>query len=93
MIGERWCLMGEEVVIKQKAMWRAHVMRQGGLPCAVIDGLPTVWVRVGAEVVPNCAGLDNVTKWTGRSVDELRNAAIEREQVMAASPVMRPITV
>ena len=33
--------------------------------------------------------VDNVTKWTGRSVDELRKAVIKREQVMALSPVMR----
>ncbi len=34
--------------------------------------------------------IDIVTEWSGRSVQELRIAAIEREQVMAASPGMRP---
>ena len=62
-------------------------MRQGGLPLAVIDGLPK-----GTFCSRGCAKLrwiDNVTKWSGRSVGELRRAGIEREQVVAATTGVR----
>ena len=35
------------------------------------------------------AALDNITKGSGRSLDELRRAAIERDQVMSATPGVR----
>ena len=43
---------------------------------------------LGGRGRPKLHWVDNVTKWSGRSVDELRKAAIESEQVMAVSLVM-----
>ena len=34
--------------------------------------------------------LDNVTRWSGRSVGELRRAAIERDHVRVATPGVHP---
>ena len=59
-------------------MWCVHVMRQGGLPCAVINGLPMHGTSRGRGR-PKLRWVNNVTKWSGRSVGELRKAAIERE--------------
>ena len=39
---------------------------------------------------PKLRWIDNVTKWSVRSVEELRRAAIERHQVRAATPGVRP---
>ena len=47
-------------------------MRQGGLPDAVIDG------TIRGTGRPKLCYIDNVTKWSGRSVEELRRAAIKR---------------
>ena len=67
-----------------KAVLEKYVMRQGGLPSAAIDGLPTGTIRGRGR--PKLRWIDNVTKWSGRCVKELRRAAIERHQVMAATP-------
>ncbi len=85
LIGGRWSLTGDQV-LEQKAKWCAHVMRQGGLHNAVIDGL-----RMGTICGRGCPKLhwiDNVTKGSGRSVRELRIAATESEQVMVATQGM-----
>ena len=86
LIGGRWCLTSDEV-LERKAKWCAHVMRQGGLPGAAIDGLPTGTVRGRGR--PKLCWIDNVTEWSGRSVKEPRREAIERHQVMAATPGVR----
>ena len=71
-------------ILERKAKWCTHVMRQGGLPGAAIDGLPTGTTR--GRDRPKLRWIDNITKWSARSVKELRRAAIERHQVMAATP-------
>ncbi len=87
LIGGRWCFTGDQV-FEQKAKWRAHVMRQGGLHNAVIDGLPMGTSRGRGR--PKLRWIDNMTKWSGRSVRELRKAATIREQLMAATLGIRP---
>ena len=59
-------------------------MRQG----TAIDGLSTDTVRGRGR--PKLRWIENVTKWSGRCVGELRRASIERDQVMAATPGVRP---
>ena len=53
-----------------------------------LDGLPTGTIRGRGR--PKLRWIDNFTKWSGRSVGELRGAAIERDQVMAGTPGVHP---
>ncbi len=71
-------------MLEWKAMWWAHVIRQGGLPDAVTDGLPMGTSRGRGH--PKLRWIDNVQEL-------LRIAEIEREQVMAANPGMHPSTI
>ena len=66
-------------------MTRCKSGRRSGalIPGAVIDGLPTSTIRGRGR--PKLRWLDNVTKWSGRTVGELRRAVAEREQAMAAT--------
>ena len=75
-------------MIERKAKWCAHVMRQGGIPSAVIDGQPTGTIRGRGR--PKLHWIDNGTQWGSRSVGELRRAQIERERVMAETPGLCP---
>ena len=64
-------------------------MRHGGLPSTVINGVRTGTIRGRGQ--PKLRWTDSVTKWSARSVGELRRATIERvDQVMAATPGVRP---
>ena len=71
------------MVVKRKAMWCAYmymyVMRREGLPCTAtcIDGL--LGTSQGRRH-PKLHWLDNVAKWSGRSVEDMIKAPIEREQ-------------
>ena len=49
----------------EEAKWCNHVMRLGGQPSAVIDGLPTGTIRGRGR--PKLRWIDSVTKWSSRT--------------------------
>ena len=85
LIGDRWCF-SSNAVIERKAAWLGHVFRQGGIASAVVDGMP--------EGCRHSLGrrkmrwVDNIRKWSGCNISELREAALQRRAVVEAVPVI-----
>ena len=71
---------------KKKTAWCGHMIRQGGLQSAIIDGLPAGTRRGRGR--PKLRWVKNVTDWSGKSVPELRQAAVAREQLTRAVPTV-----
>ena len=67
-IAGRW-LFSSETVLQRKAKWCGHAARYGGLTSAVLSGLP--YGRNRKPGRPHLRWIDNLTKWSGHSANQL----------------------
>ncbi len=87
MIGNRW-YFSSSAVIERKAAWLGHVVRQGGMAAAVVDGMPEGCHRSLGRPTMRCSCVDNIREWSGCNTTELKAAALARRAVEGAVPVI-----